>query len=248
MALDNPFWNVRLVAPEDADYIAYMRRMADRRFPRGGPRAAGEYLGGLVERAVRHWLGKALPLSDERILVWDQRQRNGRNSTLYREIDAVWHIDDESLCLYEMKLTFAENMERGVGLRQLEASSETLFASSKYKYILKRLVYVAEEKVEVLEGLPELEPNDEYAEIGVIWAPPASVVEAATELGIELPANWLEPESREGPMEDPEREAWREFAESSTTDPEDESGSPMAHALKKLLPKNFTTPGERTDS
>ena len=38
-------------------------------------------------------------------------------------------IDDESLCLYEMKLTFPENMERGTGLKQLEASTETLAAS-----------------------------------------------------------------------------------------------------------------------
>ena len=44
--------------------------MADRRPSRGGPRAAGEYLGGLVEQCVRHWLGKAVPLSEERILVW----------------------------------------------------------------------------------------------------------------------------------------------------------------------------------
>jgi hypothetical protein len=234
---DNPFWNVRLVKPDDADYIAYMRRMADRRFPRGGPRAAGEYLGGLVERAVRHWLSKAVPLLEERILVWEQRQRNGRNATLYREIDAVWQIDAESLCLYEMKLTFRENMERGVGLRQLEASTETLFASSKYEYILKRLVYVAEEKVTVLEGLPVLEPDDEYAEVGVIWAPPAQVVKAAEELEIELPPNWLEPESREGAMEDPERDAWREFADTTARDAESEASNPMAEALRRLLPQ-----------
>jgi hypothetical protein len=230
---------VRLVTPEDADYIAYLRRMADRRFPRGGPRAAGEYLGGLVERAVRHWLGKFVPLAAERILEWEQRQRNGRNATLYREIDAVWHIDDESVCLYEMKLTFAENMENGVGLRQLEASSATLFASTKYRYILKRLVYVAEERVEVLEGLPVLEPGDEYAELGVIWAPPAEVAAAAAELEIELPANWLEPESREGAMEDPEREAWREFAETESRGTESDADNPMAEALRRLLPQDY---------
>jgi hypothetical protein len=241
-SFDNPYWNVRLVTPEDPDYVAFMRRMADRRPSRGGPRAAGEVLGGLVERAVRHWLGKFVPLSDDRILVWEQRQRNGRNATLYREIDGIWQIDEESLCLYEMKLTFTENMERGVGLRQLEASTETLFASDRYRYILKRLVYVGEEKVIVLEDLPELEPDDAYAELGVVWVPTAAVEEAARELEIELPENWLDPESREGFVEDPEREAWREFADTTTRGPaSDEAANPMTEALRRLLPPDDQT-------
>ena len=190
---DTAFWNVRLVAPEDADYIAFMRRMADKRPSRGGPRAAGEVLGGLVERCVRHWLEGFVPLQEERILAWEQRQRNGRHGTLYRELDAVWQIDDESLCLYEMKLTYPENMENGVGLRQLEAATETLFAAGRYRYILKRLVYVGEEKVTVLEGLLELAPDDEYEEFGVIWVSPAAVEAAAQELDISLPADWLNP-------------------------------------------------------
>ena len=236
-SFDNTYWNVRLVTPEDADYVAFMRRMADRRPSRGGPRAAGEVLGGLVERSVRHWLSRYVPLSEERILAWEQRQRNGRNATLYREIDGIWPIDDESLCLYEMKLTFPENMERGVGLRQLEASTETLFASGKYQYLLKRLVYIGEERVPVLGDLPELEPDDEYAELGVVWVPPVAVEEAARELEIELPDNWLEPESREGFFEDPEREAWREFADTTAREPgAEEIANPMADALRRLLP------------
>jgi len=237
MSNPEPYWNVRLVPTEDADYISFLRRMADRRPSRGGPRAAGEVLGGLVERAVRQWLSKFVSLSDDRILVWEQRQRNGRNATLYREIDGIWRIDSESLCLYEVKLTFAENMERGVGLRQLEASTETLFASKQFKYILQRLVYVAEEQVDVLEGLPVLEPDNEYAEVGVIWAPPAEIVESARELEIELPENWLEPESREGPVDDPERDAWREFADTTSRERDaSEAANPLAEALKRLLP------------
>ena len=236
-SFDKSYWNVRLVTPEDADYVAFMRRMADHRPSRGGPRAAGEVLGGLVERCVRHWLGKSVPLSEERILVWQQRQRDGRHATLYREIDGIWQIDEESLCLYEMKLTFPENMERGTGLRQLEASSETLAASGRYQYILKRLVYIGDERVTVLEDIPELEPDDEYAELGVVWVPPAAVQESAGELEIVLPENWLEPESREGFMEDPEREAWREFADTAARQPsENTDGSPMADALRRLMP------------
>ena len=131
--LTDSFWNVQLVKPDDPDYIAYIRRMADRRPSRGGPRAAGEYLGGMAEQAVRHWLGGYVPLQEERILSWEQRLRNGRHATLYRELDAVWTIDAESLCLYEMKLTIPENMERGIGIHQLDTAAEILFAAKRYR-------------------------------------------------------------------------------------------------------------------
>jgi hypothetical protein len=231
------FRNVRLVTPDNPDYIAFMRRMADQRPSRGGPRAAGEYLGGMVEQAVRHWLSSFVALQEERILSWEQRMRNGRHATLYRELDAVWQIDDESLCLYEMKLTTPENMENGVGLRQLEIAAETLFASKRYRYVLKRLVYVAEERVTVLEeGLPALEPDDEYEELGVVWVPPDAVETAAQALGLELPEGWLLPESREGYVEDPEREEWRQYAETAAREQESEAAnSPLADALRRAL-------------
>lgn len=235
------YYNVRLVTPEDADYVAFMRRMADRRPSRGGPRAAGEMLGGIVERCVRHWLGAIVPLMPERILGWEQRLRNNRHGVLYREIDAIWRIDDESLCLYEMKLTFPENMERGVGLSQLNASANVLFASKKYTYVLKRLVYIGDEPILVLEGdIPALEPNDEYAEVGVIWVPTAAVTAAANELELTLPENWLEPESREGFVEDPEREEWRQYASTAKSAPETEDAeidpnNPLAEALRRAM-------------
>ena len=125
-------------------------------------------------------------------------------------------------------------LERGTGLRQLEASTEALFASKRYQYILQRLVYVAEERVTVLDSLPDLEPDDEYAEVGVVWVPPAAVEEAARELEITLPENWLEPESREGAYDDPEREAWREFADTEVRRPDaTDSANPMADALRR---------------
>lgn len=232
--------NIRLVKTDDSDYVAFMRRMADQRPSRGGPRAAGEYLGGLVERAVRHWLGGFVPLQEERILTWEQRLRNGRHGALYRELDAVWQIDHESLCLYEMKLTFPENMERGVGLRQLDTAAETLFVSEKYKYILKRLVYIAETPIVVLEGLPALEPNDEYEELGVVWVTPEAVEAAAQEIEIELPIDWLAPESREGTIETPEREEWKQYAEAGAreeTDEPDAADNPLAEALRRALKK-----------
>lgn len=234
--------NIRLVKTDDPDYIAFMRRMADKRPSRGGPRAAGEYLGGIVERAVRHWLGGFVSLEEERILSWEQRLRNGRHGVMYRELDAVWKIDAESLCLFEMKLTTPENMERGVGLRQLDIAQETLLLSNQYQYVLKRLVYVAAEPVTVLEDIPTLEPDDEYAEVGVIWVPPDAVEKAVQELELELPADWLAPESREGFLEDPEREEWRQYADTAAreaTDGEDSlPDNPLAQALRRAQEKS----------
>src|SRR5580700_5419854 len=134
-----------------------MRRMADQRPSRGGARSAGEYLGGIVEQCVRHWLSHQVSLQPERILAWSQRLRNGRVGPAFRELDGVWRIDAESLCLFEMKLTYAENMQSGVGIRQLNNAAEVLASDEANRYILKRLVYIATEKVEVLDGLPELE-------------------------------------------------------------------------------------------
>jgi len=228
------FRNVELIRPDHPEYVAFMRRMADSRPSRGGPRAAGEYLGGLVEQCVRHWLSGFVPLQEERILCWNQRLHNGRHGTMYRELDAVWQIDAESLCLFEMKLTFAENMAGGVGLRQLEIATETLFTSDRYRYILQRLVYVAEEKIPVLEDLPELAPDDEYAELGVIWVPPDAVSAAAQELGLALPENWLQPEAREGVVENPEREEWRQFADTGALEEiEETANNPLAEAWRK---------------
>ncbi len=229
---ENRFWNVRLVHVEDLEYIAFKRRMADRRPSRGGPRAAGEVLGGVVERCVQLWLSKYVSLQEERILTYEQRNEyNGRTSTLYRELDGVWRIDDVSLCLFEIKMTYKEKMEDGIGLKQLETAEEILYSSGKFQYILKRMVYISEERVVVLDDLPALEPDDENSELGVVWVPPSEVVAAAKELELELPENWLEPESREGSVEDPEREEWKQFANSES----ETTANPLADALKKVM-------------
>jgi hypothetical protein len=242
--------DVRLVTPEDPDYLGFLGRMADQRPTRGGARSAGEYLGGIVELCVRHWLSGKTPLQPERILAWSQRLRNGRVGPAYRELDAVWRIDKESLCIFEMKLTYPENMQNGVGIRQLNAAADVLHSDAANRYVLKRLVYIATEKVNVLDGLPELEANDEFAELGVVWVPVEAVEAAAAELSIELPENWKEPESREGTIEDPERDSWQEFASSerptaNTPAKQDESDaetdipadSPLAQALRRALEK-----------
>ncbi len=236
--------DIRLVTLEDPEYVAFRRRMADQRPSRGGPRHAGEYLGGLVEQCVRHWLQSFVPLQEERILTWEQRLRSGRHGRMFRELDAVWTIDHESLCLFEMKFTTPANMQRGVGLKQLDIAAQTLFASKRYRYILQRLVYVAEEPIPVLideedeAGLPALAPDDEYEELGVVWVAPEAVVQAAQELGLELPDNWRDPEAREGFLEDPEREEWRQYADTEAREEENaevDPDNPLARALRRAL-------------
>ena len=43
-----------IVRPDDPEYVAWRRRMADKRPSRGGPRQAGEVMGGLAEQCVQH--------------------------------------------------------------------------------------------------------------------------------------------------------------------------------------------------
>ena len=207
--------NLMLVRPDDPEYVAWMRRMRDSRPSRGGPRHAGEYIGGLIERCVQHYLEGFVPLQAERILTWEQRLRNGRAGRLYRELDGVWTIDHESLCLFEIKFSFLENMQRGVGIKQLNIAQNLLFGSGRYQYVLKRLVYIGDEPVVVLDDVPTLSPDDENEELGVIWVPTLEIEAAAVVLEITLPDNWREPESREGVVEEPEREEWRQYADTS---------------------------------
>src|SRR5262249_30856258 len=129
-----------------------------------------------------------------------------------------------------------ENMKNGVGLRQLDIAADTLFLNPRYRYILKRLVYVAEERVTVLEeDLPALAPDDEHEELGVIWVSPDDVAAAAEELGLELPEGWRLPESREGTIDDPEREEWRQFADTTAREPSEAEtpNSVLAEALRR---------------
>ena len=238
--------NIMIVRPDDPEYVAWRRRMADKRPSRGGPRQAGEYMGGLAEQCVQHYLKGFVPLQEERILTWEQRLRNGRAGRLYRELDGVWTIDHESLCVFEIKFTFPENMERGVGIKQLRIAQETLFASGRYQYVLLRLVYISDDPVVVLDDLPGLEPNDENEELGVIWIPTAAIEAAAQELEITLPENWREPESREGYVEDADREEWRQYADTSAReageageDTEEAAvNNPLAEALRRAMGGN----------
>ncbi len=228
----SPYRHIRLVRPDDSEYRGYLARLRDNRPPGWGRRSAGEYLGGKVEQAVQHWLQSHIPLKEERILSWEQRLKNNRSGRCYREIDAIWQIDSESLCLFEIKFTHADNIARGAGLKQLEASSAILSQVEEYAYLLKRLVYVADEPSPLSdETIPVVEPTEEYEEWGVIWVSLDTVAQAASELEIELPENWRDPTAREGFLETPEQEEWKQYGESETP----EESNPLAEALRRAM-------------
>jgi hypothetical protein len=192
--------NVRLVLPVARDYRDHLRRSREWQPTSTGCRSASEYIGDVVERAVRHWLYIEVPLRPERVLSWEERQVNGRYRTHFRELDAVRTIDRETLCLFEFKTITAKRMRRGCGLDQLNRAAETLYADRRWRRVLKRLVYVAAEPVPVLGGLTVVDPADTESEVGVVWVQPVLVEAMAGILGRELPADWLEPEVRARPL------------------------------------------------
>ncbi len=232
--------NITLLKPDHPEYLAFLARIRDANPPRGGGRQAGEYLGGLVELCVRHWLNEQIPLSHERILSWEQKLKNGRHGTMFRELDAVWQIDHESFCLYELKFTLPEFMENGSGLKQLNIAANILENIPGIKYILRRIVYLSETPVAVLadedypEGIPVVTPDDETTDLGVIWVPMESIETAAQNLAIELPENWRLPEAREGTVLDAEQEEMRKHL-STVNEGATNMGNSLAEALQRAL-------------
>lgn len=232
--------NITLLSPDNPEYLAFLGRIRDSNPPRGGGRQAGEYLGGLVELCVRHWLNEQIPLSEERILSWEQQLKNGRHGTMFRELDAVWQIDYESYCLFEFKFTLPEFMENGSGLKQLNIASGILENIPTVKYILRRLVYLSESPVSVLadedfpEGIPVVSPDDESTDLGVVWVPMESVETSAKYLELELPENWRLPEAREGIVPDADLEEMRKHLSTVNEGAMNMSNS-LAEALQKAL-------------
>ncbi len=236
---DNNETDIRLVRPDDRDYLAFVARIRDQFPSRGGPRQAGEFIGGLVEQAVISIISEQLPLQEERILSWEQRLRNGRHGRLYRELDGVWKIDHESLCVFEVKFTLPDLMSRGNGIKQLNIAQRLLLADGKLKYVLKRLVYVADEPIPILadpegdypNGIPTLEITDAFEELGVIWLTTGAISQRAAILELDLPENWTDEETRTGEIYDPEREEWRQYSDVADVKPEEQE-SPLARALR----------------
>lgn len=202
-ALTMAVFNARWIAPTDPSYVAWGRaRAARRRAKRVGPparREMGEIIGGIVERAARHCLAQQAALQDGRILTWRETQTGARAATLYREVDAVQRINN-GFKLFEIKLTTEGNMGMNYGLVQLRKSQKIIkdgMRGASRARCLLRLVYIAEVPLE--SSLPEVDSLDDSTPVGIIWITPNQIEASALDLGVELPADWMNPETRRRP-------------------------------------------------
>lgn len=192
-------FNARWIKTSEPAYANWCRsRAARRRLIKTGPtcRQNGEIIGGLVERAARHHISQQVTLQEERILTWRKSQPGYRAVTLYREIDAVQPIE-RGFKLFEIKLTTAENMRLSHGLSQLKKSHKILkvgMPGGSHTLFLLRLVYVAESPLE--SSLPTVDCLDDTTPVGIIWLTPDQIEHSASELGIQLPNDWMNPETR----------------------------------------------------
>ena len=130
----------------------------------------------------------------------------------------------------------------------MNTSAEILFTNPRWKYILKRLVYVAEAPHPGAEQDDEgiglafaLEPGDECAELGVIWLTPQQVEAAAKELAIELPEGWQQDEVAGRPILKTRSarsgDSLREQRKPASEENEDiiPDDNPLAQALRRAM-------------
>jgi hypothetical protein len=191
----------------------------------------GEIVGGIVERAARHHIAQQVTLQEERILTWCETQTWSRAVTLYQELDAI-QPTPQGFKLFEIKLTTAENMGLHYGLTQLRKSRKILkegMTGGVQARCLFRLVYVAEAPLE--SSLPAVDCLDDTTPIGIVWLTPEQIEQAASDLGIQLPVDWMNPATRRGHEENRVPTRW----DSSAVD--DWCGTPIAVAFRALQKK-----------
>ena len=194
----NAISRVQLISPHSPEYRLFLQKILENRTSRGGQRNAGEMIGRLAERAVRHWLYQQVPLDSNRILAWQEHERAGLR---YQELDAVQCVDHEALCLFEIKLAAPKAMERGIGLGQLNSAVNVLLEGRRCRRVCRRLVYIADAPLPVGrdEGIRRVNPDDTQTDLGVVWVSPSAVTAAAAALDLSLPQDWFDPSVRSGP-------------------------------------------------
>jgi hypothetical protein len=231
---------VRWLQPDAQEFKRYIRTLRAQKPPSRGQRQAGEIIGRMGEKAVRHWLSARIPLQPERVLSWEARLPRGQYCTLYREIDAVRRLDQTALCLFEIKIAAVNRLRQGYGLGQLGEAVKILASDPRWRTIL-RLVYVGDDAVPVKNGLPVLDPQDDSTPLGVIWVPPTVVEEAACELGLCLPDRWQEAEFRSGSLTSPEGTA--PVANNAVNSLREPAEGPIAEALRRAgWPRGLDSP------
>jgi hypothetical protein len=116
----------RLITAEDKRYRAFVERfILERQNQRAmRPPRQRDIFGGQAEQVLRGWLAAQLPLSDRRILEYEER-RSRSAVTKYRELDALVLEDNRSASVFEIKASrSAGSLRRALG--QLRETREIL--------------------------------------------------------------------------------------------------------------------------
>lgn len=148
------------------------------------------YTGRVGERAARRLIGDHAKLSPERILTYRRPGFGGEPVTDYQELDGVCWLDRNGLIIYEVKLTYLDNMRNHHGIGQLNHAAAILKSASGIYTVRKRLVYVAEPGVAKSVDGPFVQPTDLQSEFGIIWITPSQLEWAASDLGRPMPEGW----------------------------------------------------------
>ncbi|MGC8634791.1 MAG: hypothetical protein ACP5VP_09020 [Candidatus Limnocylindrales bacterium] len=149
--------SVRLVAPDDPDYLAAMaeQALAHRRFGPKDVQSATYRVSGRVEMAVRGWLAERVPILAERVIGAQVLYRGERSyTTLFLELDAVQGRDGIPSRVFEVKFTSnAAALRRGFA--QLARASSLLEA--RYDRIDTAVVLVQAQHGPLVIDDPRLE-------------------------------------------------------------------------------------------
>jgi hypothetical protein len=158
---------VRLVRPDDPDYLAAMREQA-LRHRRPGPRQEPGPIhraSSRAELAVRRWLGERVPLLEERVIA-ARVEADGAEVIRYLELDAVEALDGVPRRLFEIKFTSSgRTVRRGVGqLARARELLETVVPPLESVIVLvdanRRGVALDERRAEALEVLEVADLRD----------------------------------------------------------------------------------------
>ena len=149
--------SVRLVPPDDPDYLAAMaeQALAHRRFGPKEEQTATYRVSGRVETAVRAWLAERVSLLPERVVAAEVLFRDARSYTpLFLELDAVEGRDGVPERIFEVKFTSnAAALRRGFG--QLARARSLL--ETRYDRVETAVVLVQADRGPLVLDDPRLE-------------------------------------------------------------------------------------------
>jgi hypothetical protein len=151
----------RLIDESDKQYRKYLEQfklMRDNQRAMRPPRQR-DLFGGEAEAALRAWLGQQIPLSERRILEYEQRR--GRNQIKkYRELDALALSPPKAAHVFEIKATMRANSLRRATqqLRETQTILRMLFPQTTLSILIVDTGMPTAADIEALLADPETDP------------------------------------------------------------------------------------------